>query len=85
MGLPFTHLYPSRSLVRGILNVVVPVHSSARLTPFASVRGSLIICSKALSYSCESDSSRRHMSMGLGMFHSLGRKASIEVLHDADR
>ena len=29
-GLPFTHLYPSRSLVRKVWNLVDPVHSSER-------------------------------------------------------
>ena len=37
VGLPFTHLYPSRCLVRGIWNLEVPIHSSERVTPFASV------------------------------------------------
>ena len=48
VGLPCTHLYPSRSLVRRIWNLVVPVHSSKRLTPFASGHISLIICSEIL-------------------------------------
>ena len=43
LGLPFTHLYPSRSFVRRIWNLVVPVHTSESLTPFASVHISLII------------------------------------------
>ena len=48
VGLPSTHLYPSGSLVRRIWNLVVPVHSSERLTPFAPVHMSLIIFSKTL-------------------------------------
>ena len=43
-SLPLSHLYHSGSLVRGIWNLVVPVHSSERVTPFASVHKSLIIC-----------------------------------------
>ena len=37
VGPPFTHLYPSESLVRRIWNPVVRVLSSERLTQFASV------------------------------------------------
>ena len=45
-SLPFANLYPSRSLlVRRIWNLVVPVNSSERLTLFASVHMSLIMCS----------------------------------------
>ena len=47
-GLPFTHLYPWGSPGRGIWNLVVPDHSSERVTPFASVHKSLIICSETL-------------------------------------
>ena len=46
VGLPFTHLCPSRSLVRRIWNLAVAVHSSARVTPFASNHESLIVCSE---------------------------------------
>ena len=35
-SLPCTHLYPSGSRVRKMWNLVVPVHSSERWTPFAS-------------------------------------------------
>ena len=37
VGLPFTRLNHLGSLVRKIWNIVVPVHSSERLTPFALV------------------------------------------------
>ena len=36
-------------------------------------------------YSSEFFSSHRRISMGSGMFHSLGRRASVEVLHDVDK
>ena len=49
IGLPFTYLHSSRSLERTIWNLVVPVHPSERLTPFASVHKSLILCSETLS------------------------------------
>ena len=48
LGLPFTHLYPSGSRARRIKNLVVPVHSSERVTPFASVHVSLTTCSETL-------------------------------------
>ena len=38
VGLPITHLYLSRSLVRKIWNLAVPIHSSESLTPFASIQ-----------------------------------------------
>ena len=48
VGLPLTHLYPSRSLGRKIWNLAIPIHSSERLTPFASVKKTLMICSETL-------------------------------------
>ena len=41
-------IYPYPALLRKIWNLVVPVHSSERLTSFASVHISLTICSETL-------------------------------------
>ena len=48
VGLPFTHLYPSRSLARRVRNLAVAMHSSERLTPSASVHLSLKTFSETL-------------------------------------
>ena len=48
VSLPITYLYHSRSFVRKIWNLVVPIHSSERVTPFASVHTPMIICSETL-------------------------------------
>ena len=48
-GFPCTHIYPSRSLIRKIWNLVVPGHSSEGLTSFASVQMSVMTFSDTLS------------------------------------